>query len=819
MADATQPNQVTQLTERQVFKLFLNEGHAPDDAAQLTREFSAVRAAKLANGGADPAAPNEGQVVGQLKAAGFNGADLTKKLSDTMPARGGIVELKPTADENASRMQGAVGGATLGFDDEIWGLTKAMMGTVGPRGINDVITGRKSFWDTYRDARDTRRETKKVAEEANPLEYKIAEVIGSLPATVLAGPMDKLRQMVVGGLKLGGAMGAGNSESDLTKGEVGGVAADTGIGAVAGALMAPAVDGAMGLAQDVVGGAGRIVANAARRVAGREVATPVQQAASEMATRVAANADEPSLIGRNETIRSATLKAAPIAQDAAQAIKRPFQLRPSQITGDAEAALSESRAFNVPDTTAGRRTLQNAQASVRKQLQDATDVVDVYHKRIAANPKWIGQGGVGDLFGKAVDKQVDAMIAARSSEAGPLYDQVEKIGGGVDAAPIRAKLEDVLQRMGLQRNQMTGVIGRVLGDVEKTGAGGGLSITEANGLRRMMLETMRGKASPFGNRALNVQGHMAREVIGAIDESFASAAQHAPDGAVPVLLEANKIWSTHTRAIESAVTDAVETITAKAGGETGGTIGARMLRMQPRQIEGLFSLAEKGDPSGAAAADMRSELFFESLRKGSMPDAETAANGQAMIRPRTALDQLIADTPVLSAAFKGQPKARLELARTRDLLERVSFTPNIRGSTTVPWLADMIRGQGDSLAVHGGEAVAGKAGGAIVRTLSGIVNSIRSDPELAVKAVSTPEGVSAFRVSLEAMLKSGGNASQDAARAALEGLKRAGIVGGDNTVIPATARARQKVFGDPAAQPEAPVDVPGPNIASEAYSQ
>jgi hypothetical protein len=793
MADAN--GQVTTLSERDIFKLFLKEGHAPDDAAQMTREFAAVRAAKLGEGGRDPVAPSPEQITGQIKAAGLNGEKLREIRDLVIPARGGMVELKPTADANASKMQGAVSGVTFGFDDEIWGLTKAMMGAVGQRGISDVIAGKKSFWDTYRGARDARREVKGIAEEANPLEFKVAEVLGSLPPALLTGPVDKLRQAVVAGMKFGGAIGAGGSTADLTKGEVGGFAADTAIGAGVGGLIAPAVVGATELVGETARGGARLVANTARRLTNRPVATPVQHVASDMAKRVAVNADEPSLIGRGETIRSATQKATPIMQDASDAIGKPFYLRQSQATGDAEAALNESRAFNVPSTEAGRRTLQRAQAAAREQLHNVTQVAYVYHRRLAANPELIGKGGVGDSFGKVVDKQVDAMIAARSAATKDGYAEVDKAVGGVDYAPIRAKIVELMERMGLQTNQMTGILRKVLDMGDKTGAGGGLSIVEANSIRRMMMDTMRGKASPFGDRALNVQGNSARELIATVDDVFTAAESTSSGGAIQTLRAMNKLWADHSRGIESAVTDAVESITGKAGGELGETIGARMLKMQPRQIEGLFALAEKGDPTGAVSANMRSEMFYESLRAGSMPAAEVAAGGKAVIRPGTALDRLLADKPALSAAFKGQPKARLELARMEDLLERVSFTPNIRGSSTVPWLADMIRGQGESLAAAGGEAVAGRAGGAMMRALSSIVSGIRNNPELAVKAVSTPEGITAFNNTLKTLLKSNGRITEDMARAAIEGLRRAGINGGTGATTQAAGELRSSVFG------------------------
>lgn len=829
MADAS--GQITTLSDRDIFKMFLNEkrqvtqpdgsvvdipARTPDEAAAMTREFVAVRDTKQKTG-ADPAAPSAAQVTGQLKAYGLKGDEVVAETQKRMPARGGMVTLPDTADENASKLQGLVSGVTVDFDDEIAGAATAAKQAITGRGINDVVAGRKGIADTYREARDKRRDVKKTAEEANPGTYMASQLVGSLPTVALAGPAGTTRELAKAGAKYGAALGAGGSESDLTKGEVGGFAADTAIGATAGAVLGPIVAGAVEGGVATVKGGARLAADAARRAVGKPVQTAVQREATGMAERVAQNANEPSLIGRGKTVRQITQEAQPLMQEASAAINKPFLLRQSQIAGDAEAALAESRAFNVPDTASGRRTMQRAQAEVREQLFNTTQVAETWARRIAANPELIGRGTVGDHFGVAVDKQIDAMIASRSAATKDGYAAFEKMGGGVDYAPIRAKVDEVLQKMGLNRNQMTGLLRKVLVDADKTGAGGGLSLVEANSLRQLMMETMRGKASPFGDRALNVQGYMAADVMGAVDEAFTRAEGSASGDAIRLLRTTNKAWREHTQAIKESVTNAVTLVTDLAGGEVGETIGAKMLRMQPRQIEGLFGLAAKGDPTGAVVADMRSELFYESLRMGSLPGPEAAKSGQAMIRPKAALDRLLNDTEVLGAAFKGSPQAQLLLAQTRNLLERVGFTPNIRGSTTVPWLADMLRGNAESAAVQGAEVVGGRAGGAMARMIAGIVGNIRNNPEAAVKAVSTAEGIKAFNGALGALLKSNGSVSQEAGRAALEGLRRAGIISGSNAVIPAAIGLRRKMFDD--ADPQQQIDEaeaqPMPRIAGD----
>jgi hypothetical protein len=147
----------------------------------------------------------------------------------------------PGMGESAAR--GAAQGATLGFADELVGAAKAVAGAprrlieaakAGPFGAPAGVV------DDYRAERDIEREKNRAAEEANPKSYLAGQVGGGVVGGVAAaalpgGAASTLGRAVASGAGYGAAAGLGNSEADLTRGDVKGAVVDTIAGAGAGA--------------------------------------------------------------------------------------------------------------------------------------------------------------------------------------------------------------------------------------------------------------------------------------------------------------------------------------------------------------------------------------------------------------------------------------------------------------------------------------------------------------------------------------------------------------------------------------------------------
>lgn len=88
--------------------------------------------------------------------------------------------------------------------------------------------------------RDAERAKDQEAEEGHPLAYALTELGSSIPtASALGGPIRSLKDSVRAGGTVGAMLGLNNSKADLTQGEVGQAAADTGKGAGIGAVLGP----------------------------------------------------------------------------------------------------------------------------------------------------------------------------------------------------------------------------------------------------------------------------------------------------------------------------------------------------------------------------------------------------------------------------------------------------------------------------------------------------------------------------------------------------------------------------------------------------
>lgn len=178
----------------------------------------------------------------------------TEEIIETQP------EIEPSTAEALGR--GAVQGATLGLGEEIGSAlltpAKAAMKFIpGTPEYTDAqlreqgFTGdieSQSLLDQYRELRDTAREADKAAQKSSPIAYGAGQIGGAiLPTLALggAGAAGASGQVASKGLPLlgkiaaqgaveGAIAGAGESEADLTQGEVGQFAEDVGTGAALG---------------------------------------------------------------------------------------------------------------------------------------------------------------------------------------------------------------------------------------------------------------------------------------------------------------------------------------------------------------------------------------------------------------------------------------------------------------------------------------------------------------------------------------------------------------------------------------------------------
>jgi len=158
--------------------------------------------------------------------------------------------------ELESYARGAAQGATLGFADEIAGGAEALYDKARNGSLAD-------FMDLYRQHRDESRKNFEAAREANPKSYLAGELTGTAPVVFVPG------SGIAKATALGAATGLGDSNADLTHGEVGRAAVDTAIGGSVGTgahqlgeILAPKVSSLIDSTRNILGqGAKKVISS------------------------------------------------------------------------------------------------------------------------------------------------------------------------------------------------------------------------------------------------------------------------------------------------------------------------------------------------------------------------------------------------------------------------------------------------------------------------------------------------------------------------------------------------------------------------------
>ncbi len=156
-----------------------------------------------------------------------------------------------------SALRGVEQGATLGYGDELNSGLETLLNqaTGNSKGLNIL--------DEYRKHRGESREKFAAAEKENPITSTLSNLAGGVLPALASGGGSLPEQGLAGVAKMGAAYGAlgglGNSEADLTKGEVNKAASDAVTGGLMGAAVAP-VAGKIGdtLLKPLVRGVGHV---------------------------------------------------------------------------------------------------------------------------------------------------------------------------------------------------------------------------------------------------------------------------------------------------------------------------------------------------------------------------------------------------------------------------------------------------------------------------------------------------------------------------------------------------------------------------------
>lgn len=643
--------------------------------------------------------------------------------------------------------RGAAQGATAGFADELKGAIDAsgldakdvaiaaitmgpaaVLGLLGKAGFNVAQQGGEETLEQYTAGRDEQRQLNAAAEEANPKTYLASQVGGGLATAAIPGAgAGSLLKAAGTGAAFGAAVGLGESEADLTTGELdefAEAAKDTAIGGAIGA-------GVGGLAHGAVKGVGKVIEKVRR-------APPTPKGSVKVAKDIASRADEPSLIGRNKTLMEAGEEGYEIAQDVSREIGETFRLRPSQEVGDPAAALAEKKALEFP------RTMLRSQAEAAKQADQASKYFNKKIEWVARDPERLGKAKVSESLIKDIEREVTDLVSKRSKAARPYFQRFRAESADAPialentAAVLRDEIAGLGKGAGASAAQPLRKTLRALGEAADLGA------------IQAEMSVWSGLAKAHGTQLDQLgsanKRRIARTVLDALGADLDEAASGAATPGAAALKEGRRLWSEMSKPIDELGVGAIKKALKIGASDATDTVTDRLASLSPKQIEGVFKVLNKSAPETAQA--WRAQMLEDALTgagKVARGASEEVAQSAPRMVPLTALKRLAKLDPVLQSAYAGDARAVSALKDTRRLLERLAFGPNIKGSHSAHLAAQALDEAAAPIA-----AAAGPKGSALVRLTKRVLGSDKAVAE----AMSTPEGVDAFHRVIQGIAES-----------------------------------------------------------------
>ena len=165
------------------------------------------------------------------------------------------VSESPSIGETALR--GVTQGASLGTSDEAAGIGAGVAAALHPAfDPNKSISER--FMEAYQSGRDDERKANESAFKGNPKTAFVSKMLGgAIPAAATGGSSVLADAPIATAAVLGAVQGFGDTDADLTKGEVGKVALDTATGGALGAVFGKAAEKFQPMAESAAKSFGR----------------------------------------------------------------------------------------------------------------------------------------------------------------------------------------------------------------------------------------------------------------------------------------------------------------------------------------------------------------------------------------------------------------------------------------------------------------------------------------------------------------------------------------------------------------------------------
>lgn len=335
-------------------------------------------------------------------------------------------EAIPEAPMSKSLLGGLQMGTSLGFADELAGLS----GALGAKSVGDE----QAFGDLYKQARDEARQEYEMLRAANPKTFGAAEIAGGLVLPG-AGAGAGLGTRLAAGATTGGLAGAGYSEAE----NLSGLAKDTALGGVLGgsiAGLAPTLARAAGKSASniktapIASGIGAGVGGTAGYILGPEDAT-LESTALGALGGATLGSQLPKLFPRSKIAFEEALAGRPLMGEQGAA-------RVGQELIDAQAEAENRLSKYMFNVGKEKEALLKEAAKQGKSV----DLTGIYQKTLqeleSATPQSTAEEAavkrakdeVLNLLQKAQESKGDLLIAEQQKQA---LQRMSRAGQGIDA--------------------------------------------------------------------------------------------------------------------------------------------------------------------------------------------------------------------------------------------------------------------------------------------------------------------------------------------------------------------------------------------------
>jgi len=642
-------------------------------------------------------------------------------------------------------------GATFGFSDEAIGLLKAIASQPEHEAAQNFSElakqlppeAVKPFWDRYAQYRDEQRVRDAQAEAQNPEAFRTRQIVGG----VLSAPMLPVAGAAKGagwaatigkgalvGAGVGATAGLGASTADLTKGDVGGAARDTTVGALVGAAVG-------GIAGGISKSAGTV----------RDWFRGAKSATREVADKLAPTMQQPEAV-RYEQPKSEYLdKSRDLEKEVGAITGKPYTLTASQAQADPSLALAEQKAWNNP------ATMNAAQRNEALRRKASTQAIDYWTNQISSRPGIIGKEGVAENMANAVNGAADKIhqgAVANYTEGLANADRITQGARVVPMDPLQKELGKLSNEYRAAPSAIRGVIKKTLEDLHQFAGGGKASITDVNAQLKYWGQVAYGAKKIDSTLSTQEQKWIGGQIKDAITACIdAVPANSIPGQAVDQLVNVRASYKVAMDQKDAILTDAIQKALGIGKTQAPEKVVPHILAQQNSTITGMMKVVKDLDP--ALAKDLQAELWESFLTSNGKPTRGAEVTQKFGVgRLAQALDNPQIDAEgKFRAIFADNMQAQAAFRKTVDLVHRLAFGAGIKGSPTYSLFMQEASEHGiaDTAAEMAAKAL---PGGEAINTARKLVSGALGGDRLLQKALH-PDNIQNFNAALELAIRHG----------------------------------------------------------------